>query len=276
MSRTLVIALLLAGLSVPASGQRTGQLPAVFDGVGIEEQLGGQLPLDLPFRDAEGREVLLGDYFDGEKPVLLTMVYHECPMLCSLMLTEFTKTVAELAATEGWVPGKEYEAVTVSFSAGEVPEMAARSKEKHLAQLGIPEAASGWHFLTGTDASIDALSESLGFGYKWVEDSREYAHPAALIFSSGTGVITRYIQGMMFPARDVRLATVEASEGKVGTTLDKIFLFCYRYDSEANSYVADAWKMMRAGGLLTLVLLGGTLMFYWRRERRSLTPAVGA
>jgi protein SCO1/2 len=251
--------------------QRTGELPPVFEGVGIDAHRGQEIPRDLVFKDEAGTDVLIGSYFDGSRPVLLNFVYHECPMLCSLMLAEFTKTLAELEQEEGWIPGREFEVVTVSFSATELPDLASRSKDKYIAQLGSDEAAAGWHFLTGSDESIQGLADAFGFGFKWVEQSQEFAHPAALMFLSGSAVITQYIQGMTFPAREVRLAIVEASEGRVGSTADKIFLFCYRYDSQANSYVADAWNMMRAAGLLTLVLLAGFLFAFWRRERRKLT-----
>lgn len=273
MIRGVIIALFFT-TALAASAQPTGSLPAAFDGIGIDEQLGNEIPRDLAFRDSEGNEVAIGSYFDGETPVLLNFVYHECPMLCSLMLTEFTKTLIDLQEQEGWTPGDQFEVVTVSFSGTEIPDQAARAKEKHLAQLGVEEAGEGWHFLTGSDESIQALAAALGFSFRWIEDTQEYAHPAAVMFLSGSGVITRYIHGMAYDTRMVRLATVEASEGKVGSAADKIFLFCYRYDPEANSYVADAWNLMRGGGLLTLLLLGGTLILYWRRERRTLTPTV--
>lgn len=273
MTRGLLIALFLV-TALPASAQPTGSLPAAFDGIGIDEQLGDEIPRDLLFRDSEGNEVALGSYFDGETPVMLNFVYHECPMLCSLMLTEFTKTLVDLEEQEGWTPGDEFEVITVSFSGTEIPDQAARAKERHLAQLGVEEAGDGWHFLTGSDDNIQALAAALGFSFRWIDDTQEYAHPAAVMFLSGSGVITRYIHGMAYDTRMVRLATVEASEGKVGSAADKIFLFCYRYDPEANSYVADAWNLMRGGGLLTLLLLGGTLILYWRRERRTLTPTV--
>ncbi len=274
--RTGLLIAFLGCLVGTTAGQPTGSLPSVFDGVGIEEQLGEEIPGDLLFLDKNGREVAIGSYFDGETPVLLNFVYHECPMLCSLMLTEFTKTLKDLHQQDGWTPGDQFDVVTVSFSATEIPEQAARAKDRHITQLGVEEAADGWHFLTGSDDSIQALASAVGFSFKWMDDTQEYAHPAALMFVSGSGVITRYIRGMAYDSRDVRLATVEASEGRVGSAADKIFLFCYRYDPDANSYVADAWNLMRGGGVLTLLLLGGTLLLYWRRERRTLTRAVSA
>jgi protein SCO1 len=272
--RTFVTIALLA-LSVGANAQTTGKLPAVFDGVGIDEKLGETLPLDLIFRDEAGQSVVLADYFDGSRPVLLNLVYHECPMLCSLTLTEFTGTLQELYTEDGWIPGDQFDVLTVSFSATEMPELAARAKARYLGQLGAEEAAAGWHYLTGTEESIRALADAVGFRFKWMSDTSEFAHPAALMFMSGSGKITRYLHGMAYKPADVRRAVVEASEGKVGTTVDRIFLYCYRYDSEANSYVLRAQNLMRGGGLLTVIVLVLGLATYWRRERRALSPHPG-
>jgi len=266
----LLTTLLVLLLGAPRAGaQDASGLPSVFDEVGIDERLGQTLPLDTPFEDETGRTVVLGDYFDGDRPVILNLVYHECPMLCSLLLTEFTRTLTEME----WQPGAEYDVVTVSFSATEDPTIASRAKERYLSQLGNPEAGAGWHFLTGEQESITALASALGFRYRWVESSQEFAHPAAIIFASGEGVITRYIHGMGYPPADVRKALVEASEGKVGTTVDRILLYCYQYDAEANSYVLHARNLMKLGGLGTLLLLGIGLAIFWRRERPSPQPA---
>ncbi len=273
---------LLAGLfsvALPSTAQVTGSLPGVFDEVGIDERLGQQLPLDTIFEDEDGQEVTLADYFDGERPVALNLVYHECPMLCSLLLTEFTRTLTEFTRTLGemeWRPGGEFEVVTVSFSATEDPTVASRAKEKYLEQLGRPEAGPGWHFLTGEEQSIRALADALGFRYRWVESSGEFAHPAALIFASGDGMITRYIHGMGYPATDVRKALVEASNGQVGSAVDRILLYCYRYDADANSYVLHARNLMKLGGFLTLLLIVTGLALLWRRERGSARPVPAA
>lgn len=268
----LLIALLVAG---PVSGTRTvaaqttGSIPSVFDDVGIDEKLGATLPLETIFRDEEGREVVLGDYFDGNRPVALNLVYHECPMLCSVLLTEFTRTLSGME----WQPGAEFEVVTISFSATEDPAIASRAKEKYLGQLDRPEAGKGWHFLTGEEESIRTVADALGFRYRWVESTGDFAHPAALIFASGEGIITRYIHGMGYPPADVRKALVEASEGRVGSAVDRILLFCYRYDANANSYVLHARNLMKLGGFLTLLLLATGLFLFWRRESRPAAPA---
>ncbi len=243
------------------------RLPSVFEGVGIDEQLGESIPLDLVFLNEKGEEVTLDMYFDGERPVLLNFVYHNCPMLCSILLEGFTKTLGELE----WTPGQEFDILTVSFSSLESPELASTQKQRYLKDLGRPEASSGWHFLTGSEDNIQALARSTGFQFKWMESTRDFAHPAALIFLAGDGKITRYIHGMYFAPSDVRKAIVEASRGTVGTRVDQIFLYCYRYDANANSYVLHATNLMRMGGFLTVLVLLTGLFIFWRRERRRQT-----
>ncbi len=267
------MAALLVGATVGAvQAQRAGELPPVFEGVGIEERLGDYVPADLTFFDETGAEVRLGDFFDGQRPVALNLVYFDCPMLCSLVLDRFTQTLKQM----DWAPGGPFEVLTISFAAGETPDLAARAKERYVAALGRPEAASGWHFLTGTEENIQALAGAVGFSFKWVEEAGEYAHPTALILLGGDGKITRYLHGMDYPAADVRKALVEASEGKVGTTVDRVLLYCFRYDPAANSYVPHAVNLMKLGGLLTVLVLGGMLVFFWRRERRRQQAQVPA
>ncbi len=238
-------------------------LPPVFDGVGIDEKLGGMIPMDLEFYDENGSAIHIGDYFTGDRPVILNLVYHNCPMLCNIMLESFTKTVRDMEFS----PGSEFDILTVSFSAIETPDLAMRQKERYLDILDRDGAADGWHFLTGRDENIKKLAASVGFRFRYVEETREFAHPAALIFLSDSGTITRYIHGMSFPKQDVRRAIVEASEGRVGSTVDQIFLFCYRYDVTANSYVLQATRLMRLGGFLTLLVVVTGLFLFWRRER---------
>ena len=261
----MVPACLLAGCllgSMPAAAQLSGQTPAAFDGIGIDEQLGDSVPASLVFRDEQGEAIEIGSYFDEARPVLLNLVYHDCPMLCSVMLDKLTDALREMT----WTPGAEFEVLTVSFNAVETPELARRQKARYLAQLGKPEAADGWHFLTGDEDAINGLTEAVGFSYRWVEEQQEFAHPAALIFLGGDGTITRYLPGLEYPPRNVRAALVEASEGTVGTALDQIFLYCFRYDPEANSYVLQAIRVMQIGGTLTALALGAMLLVFWRRE----------
>ena len=266
--------LLLAGTALEAAAQAIRPdtpapqgrpvRPDVLDEVGVDEQLGEALPLDLEFRDEAGAVVRLEEFFDGERPVLLNLVYHSCPMLCNVFLDNVTKTMQAMA----WRPGKEFEVLTVSFNAIETPELAARQKARYVAALGKPEAAAGWHFLTGDSTAIGALTDAVGFRYAWVEDEQEFAHPATLVFLSGDGRVMRYLYGFDVPAGDVRAALVEASEGKVGTALDQFVLLCFQYDPLANSYVPHALTLMKIGGGLAALALLALLAFFWRRERR--------
>ena len=267
-----VLFLLAAALQpAPAAAQPAGQKLPVFEGVGINQQLGDTVRTDLTFRNEAGEAVTLGQYFNSGKPVLLELAYFSCPMLCPLMLDGLTGTLQGLA----WTPGQEYEVLTVSFDPRDTPETAQQKKDQYVQKLGKAGAAGGWHFLTGAPDAIEALTESVGFDYRWVESKQEFAHPTALVFLSGEGKITRYIYGMEIPPDDARKALVEASDGEVGSTLDRIALYCFQFDPNENSYVADAFNIMRLGGLLTVLVLGGVLFFFWKRERQDLDEAAG-
>lgn len=267
---------MLAGLLLvlswgrPAQAQRSGQQIEALEGVGVDQKLGETIPADLTFTDAEGREVKLSRYFDGTRPVMLTLVYHDCPMLCGLVLQRLTRqTLTDMR----WTPGEQFELVTVSFNPREGPELAREKKEAYLGTLGTPEAAAGWHFLTGSKEQIDRLTDAVGFRYRWIEEKRQYAHPAVTMFLSGEGKITRYLFGMGPAAGDARKALVEASDGQVGNVADQIALRCFQYDPDSNSYVADAFNIMRLGSLLFAVFVGVALFFFWRRERDDLDAA---
>ena len=246
----------------PATAQRSGQDIAAFDGVKLEQRLGKKVPGDLTFRNAEGKKVEIGRYFDGERPVILNLVYHECPMLCNLMLEGLTNTLKEMA----WVPGDQFEVLTVSFNYREGPELARKEKKKAVANLGKPKAAKGWHFLTGSEESVQRLTQAVGFHFNWIEQKKQFAHPSAVIFLSGDRTITRYLGGVNPAAGDTRKALVEASDGQVGNVLDQIVARCFQYDPDSNSYVADAFNIMRLGSILFVVVVGAVLLVFWRRE----------
>lgn len=266
----LTVALLSVALAAPVEAQQSGQMRREFDGVGIDEKLGETIPMDLTFRTAEGDTVTLGHYFDGDRPVMLTLNYYDCPMLCPMMLDEYTRTLKNI----DWVPGEQFEAVTVSFDPDETPAMARRQKQSYVEILDKPGAGKGWHFLTGDEAAIEALLDAVGYRIRKIEGKDEYAHPTAVMFLSGSGKVTRYIYGMEIPPSDTRQALVEASNGTVGNVVDKIRLYCYQFDPNANSYTADAFAIMRIGGVLATVLLGGLLFIFWRRERSRLDQDV--
>jgi len=249
--------------------QKSGELPAVFDGVGLDQRLGAAIPDTLVFYNEAGEPVTLGSYFTTGKPVLLSFVYHTCEMVCSILLTGLTGTLGQM----DWTPGVEFEVLSISFSAQDTPADAARQKAHYLAMLGKPEAGAGWHFLTGSEASILALANAVGFRFKWIEEIQQYAHPAALTFLTADGRISRYIQGLSFEPRAVRLALLEASNGTIGTPIDQIILYCLKYDPDANSYVLQASNVMKLGGGLTVLALGLALTLFWRRERMRLAAA---
>jgi len=245
-------------------------LPGVLRGVGVEEKLGSKIPAEAAFLDSEGLEVTLDDYLNQDRPVLINFIYHNCPMLCSITLEALGMTLSDM----DWTPGKEFEVLSISFGAGETPEMAARAKERMISKLGREEAADGWHFLVGDSTNIAMLTQSVGYSFKWVELTQEYAHPAALVFAGDDGTVTRYLHGLDLPADDVRKALVEASEGKVGSAVDQILMFCYQYDPDSNSYVIHATNLMKLGGMLTLMVIGLGLFVFWRKEREGQTVRI--
>ena len=256
--------LVLAALGVarPADAvQRQEPLPKELEGVGITEKLGDRLPLDLEFVDESGRTVRLASYFGQGRPVMLTLNYYSCPMLCTLMLNGLIDGLRELK----WTPGQEFEVVTLSINPLETPSLARLKKQTYLEYYERPAAAPGWHFLTGRERDIRRLADALGFGYAWIESRREYAHPAAIMLASADGRVVRYLYGVMYEPKDLRLAIAEAGEGKVGSTAEQILLYCFHYDADAGRYVIAASNLMRAGGLATAAIFGTWLLVWWRR-----------
>ena len=263
---TLVLVVICATTQALADEAPAPVLPPEFRGVEINEHLGATLPLDLSFTDDEGQSVTLRDYFKLGRPVLLTLNYFECPMLCNLVLNA---TVEGLKGLD-WTPGREFEVVTVSINHRENSALASAKKSTHIGALGRPEAAKGWHFLTGTSENIKALTEVVGFGYRWDPDQQQYAHGAAIFLVSPVGVLARYLYGIEFPSEQLRLALMEASQGKLGSVLDKIMLYCFHYVPSARRYEVYVWGAMRLGGVLTMAAVGTMLGVFWTRERRLL------
>lgn len=275
--RGLVFILVLAsmtfaqgyGTGTQSYGTPAGYKPAALDNVGITDKPGAKLPLDLVFTDDTGKQVKLGDYFKSGKPVVLNLVYFECPMLCTFALNGELNVLKELAYT----PGDEFEAITVSFSHDDTAELAGQKKANYVESLGRPEAAKGWHFLTSPDeATIRKLTDAVGFTFRWVEDQGQYAHSSALILLTPDGRIHRYLHGIQYDASTLRLSLVEASQGKIGSVSDKVqLMFCFAYDPTKGAYGPAAMKIMRAGGLLTLGGVGVMLVWLLKRERNRKT-----
>jgi len=257
--------------AAPAVAQVVRETPKELEGVGITERLGARVPLDLPFTDEDGRTVRLGEFFHDGRPVVLTLVYYECPMLCNLVLSGLVEGLKGI----DWVPGREFEIVTVSFNPREGAELARAKKTNYLEAYGRPQAAAGWHFLTGDEESIRALTEAVGFRYRWMEDRQQYAYQAAIFLLDPQGKIVRYLYGVLFEPRTLRYSLLEAAGGRIGTPLDRIVLYCFHYDAAEGRYTPVVMNIVRAGAGLTLLLLGALLGSLWLRERLRRRAAAG-
>lgn len=228
---------------------------------GITQKLGTALPADLMFRNESGEPVKLGDYL-GRKPVILTFVYYECPMLCTLVLNGVVRALRAMPFTAG----KEFDVVTVSFDPRETPRLAAEKKKIYLEEYKRPEAADGWHFLTGDEASIRALADAAGFRYRWDEESKQFAHAAGIMVATPQGVLSHYFYGIEYAPKDLRLAIVEASQGKIGSLADQILLFCFHYDPATGKYGFAIMNVLRLSGLATILAFGIFVTVSLKRE----------
>lgn len=260
---TLTISVLLYTQSVYA--QLNQFSPKVLEEIEVDEKLGENIPLDLEFITSDGDTVTLKDLFEDDKPVLLNPLYYDCPVLCSLVLESVYKVVDELL----WSPGKDYTIISFSIDPNEDAELAASNKEFYLSKLDKPDANNGWYFLTGSEESIASLTESIGFGYKYDERTGEYLHLASIMMLSPQGTITRYLYGAEFKEFDLRNALYEAADGTIGSSIDKVILYCFTYDPSSQSYVPVAMNIMKLGGLATVIILGIFLGVFWRRERQK-------
>ncbi len=228
--------------------------------VGIDQRLGERIPRDLEFRDEKGTPVRLGDFF-GEKPVILTLVYYTCPMLCNQVLNGLTSGLDVVS----FDIGKDFEVVTVSFDPREKPELARDKKETYIQWYKRPGAAEGWHFLTGEKASIDKLTEAVGFHYKYDPSTRQFIHASGIAIATPDGTLARYFYGIEYAPKDLRLGLVEASERKIGTPVDRLLLYCYHYDPAAGKYGAVVMNILRLSGVVTLA---GVVLMLWLMRRR--------
>lgn len=270
---------LLFALANVSYAQPSGTKPKVLEGVGVEEHLGETIPLDLTFTNENGKQVNLQSYFDGETPVLLNFGYYNCPMLCDRVWDGMIRSLQGL----NWAPGDKFKIVTISIAPGETSKEA-RAKHKQLrTRLSERKGQTGWYFHTGQQSAVDTLTKAVGFNYVQMEKAmqmdksvQQYAHPAVLMALSGEGKITRYLYGLQYESREMKNALLEASNGQVGGVVDQVILYCSQYDPNANKYVADAWAIMRLGGVLTVIILGSVLFVYWRREHRQRQELINA
>lgn len=235
--------------------------------ISFEQKLGGRAPLDAAFRDEAGREVRLGDYFNRGKPVVLAFAYFECPMLCSMVMNGLVGSLKGMTLEAG----RDYDLVIVSIDPRDTPERARAKKATYTSLYGRPSAEEAFHFLTGGEDSIKALTQAAGFRYVYDPESGQFAHASGAVVLTPDGEQARYLYGIDFPPRDLRLAMVEAGQGKIGSATDRLLLLCYSYDPKKGKYSAMALTSVRAGGALTVVLLGGWL-FAMSRRRREESP----
>lgn len=252
----LLIALATAALADDAR-------PPILRGVGIDQHLNEQVPLDLMFRDETGATVQLGQYF-GSKPVILSLAYYECPMLCTLVLNGLASALKVLS----FDVGGQFTVLTVSFNPHDTPERAAAKKETTLKEYGRSGGAEGWHFLTGDAASIERLTRAVGFRYADDPAQKQYAHAAGIMVLTPHGKIARYFYGVEFAPRDLRLGLIEAADNRIGSPVDQLLLFCFHYDPATGKYGAVAMNTVRAGGALTVLALATFLVVMWRRDAR--------
>jgi protein SCO1/2 len=264
---SFIFILVLAGMAISAPAQLpNASTPVeVLQSVKIEQRLNEVLPLDTVFRNEEGETVKLGDYF-GKKPVLISLVYYECPMLCTLVLN------GELKALRGlnFDVGKEFEVVTVSIDPTETSEMASVKKAAYLAKYDRIGAEKGWHFLTGDKENIQRLADAIGFKFAYVEESGEYAHAAGIMVATPEGRLSKYFYGIEYSVRDLRLGLVDASRGKIGSMVDQILLFCFHYDPLTGKYGLVVMSVIRVAGTLTALLLAGFMFWSLRSDRKEM------
>lgn len=233
--------------------------------IDVEEHLGDTIDRELTFRDHTGKEVRIGDFVDGKRPVLLSLNYYRCPVLCNVQLNGLTDALHEL----DWTPGDEhFRVVTVSIDPREGAEIAGAKRASHLKALERGDQV-GWDFLTGDALNIKLLAAQLGIGYAYDAEQDQYAHPAVVAFLSPEGKIVRYVYGLTYQPKDLKFGLMEASEGRVGTTVDRIILSCFHYDATIGRYGPFAFGLMRLGAVLTIFVLGIALLVFWRRERRQ-------
>lgn len=241
------------------------QKPSILDQVGLDQRLNSQVPLDLAFVDDHGQPVQLKQYF-GSKPVILIMVYYQCPMLCTQVLNGFASA---MVAVRRFTIGREFEVVTVSIDPRDGPQEAAEAKQRYLRRYHRPEAEQGWHFLTGKKDQIDALAQAVGFRYAWDPEVKQYAHASGIMLLTPQGRVAQYYYGIEYAPRDIQLGLIEASQGKIGNVVDEVLLYCYHYDPRQGKYGAAIFNILRLSALATVLVLGGFMLLMFRRDAHA-------
>ncbi len=256
---------LLAGLST-VEVARAQDIPDELKGVGIVEHLGSSVLLDdLSFKDELGQTVALSSFFKHGKPVILVLAYYECPNLCTFVLNGLLESLKQM----DWSVSQKFDIVTVSIDPRETPALALKKKTAYLKNYGRLGADQGWHFLTGQESQIKKLADSVGYGYRWDAEQQQFAHGAALFALTPDGRISRYLYGIEYRVQDLKLALLEASNGKIGSVIERLLLFCYRYDPKTRKYSIYLTKLMQASGACTVLVFGSYLFLFWRRQRKE-------
>jgi protein SCO1/2 len=258
--RRLLLSSAILASAIVFAGQ-SDILPPEMEGVGVTEHVNQPVDLDLTFIAENGYPVPLRQYFNQGRPVILNLVYYRCPMLCNLVMNGQVKALREIP----WTPGNEFEVVTISIDPEETFNLAQSKKQAYLAAYDKP--APGWHFLADQDGHVKKLAEQLGFHYRYDAKQQQFVHNAVIFVLTPDGRVSRYLYGIQFKVRDLRLALTEASEGKFKVSVDQLMLFCFHYDPLAHTYVPFATNVMRGGGILVILILGFTLWRFWRNER---------
>lgn len=268
--RAVLVALVIlcAGFAQSLQAQvplRPDEKPREIQDVTLEEKLNAQVDPSLTFLDETGQTVALQDYLSKGRPVVLNLVYYSCPMLCGMVLQGVVESLKQVPYT----PGQDIEVVTISFDPKENSVLAAAKKNSIMQEYARPGAEKGWHVLVDKDGNAKKLADQIGFKFRWDDETQQFAHPSVTMILTPEGRVSRYLGGISYQQRDMRLALTEASQGKIGTVGDRFLLYCYKYDPSSRSYVMAATKTMKLGGILIVLILGAALFFFWRRELRG-------
>lgn len=255
------------------AGMAANEATPELKGVGIDEKLGRKIDLNIKLRDEVGREVALGSFFDGKHPVIISPVYFSCPGLCNFHLNGLTDALKLL--DKEWSIGNKFKVLSISFDSKETPELAARKKETYMKVYGRPDAKQSWHFLTGSPESVSAFTQAVGFKFRWDEASKEWAHASAAVVVSPDGTISRYLPGILFQPQDIKLALNEATAGKIGSFVDSLVLYCFKYDPHQSKFVLAAVQTMKMGGAFMVLMMVLWLMPVYIRSRRAKSNSAG-
>jgi protein SCO1 len=267
LRRTLLLIFIASSaFAQPApAGAPAAEVPAALRDVGFDQNLNQMLPLDVELTDEHGRAVKIGEYF-GTRPVVLAFVYYGCPMLCLQSLSSLAATLGVLSEN----PGDDFEVVSVSIDPRETPALALEKKAHYVERSGKPSIAQGWHYLTGTEASIQRLTKAAGFRYAWDASLQQFAHPAGIVIATPQGKVARYLFGIDYGPRDLRLALIDASEERISSPLKKVLLYCYHYDLATGRYSLAIMRLVQVAGAATVLSLGTLIVVWTRRERRQV------